>query len=168
MSIAGPVAADAGPDKLASGDVMPPEAHHSDFEDDDVAALTAILESEMRIHRKKRAICLAMFCISLVSLIIGLVLGSWQIATELLPGQAGLQLSDGLQALQLLAPIAAFAMWFFTAWWACENCINSIERTLFAARARRRRLFKQFVEQISCADKKKKRVWLEVVGAFVT
>ena len=146
---------------------MPPEAHHGEFEDDDIAALTAILESEMRGHRKKRAVCLAMFCISLVSLIIGLTLGAWQIATELLPGQAGLQLDDSLQALQLLAPIAAFAMWFFTAWWACENCINSIERTLFAARARRGKLFRQFVDQISCADKNKKRVWLEVVGAFV-
>jgi hypothetical protein len=142
-------------------------AHHAEFEDDDVVALTSILESEMRGHRRKRAVCLAMFGISLVALIIGLVLGTWQIAVELLPNQAGLQLSDGLQALQLLAPLAAFAMWFFTAWWACENCINSIERTLFAARTRRSKLFRQFIEQISCADKKKKRVWLEVVGVLI-
>lgn len=142
-------------------------AHNPEFEDDDVAALTAILEGEMRSHRRKRTVCFVMFCISLVSLIVGLVLGSWQIATDLLPNQGGLQLDDGLQALQLLAPLAAFAMWFFTAWWACENCINSIERTLFAARTRRSKLFRQFVEQISCAKEKKKRVWLEIVGAFV-
>lgn len=142
-------------------------AHTTEFEDDDISTLTEILESEMRGHRQKRLVCMTMFCISLVSLILGLVLGAWQIAAELLPGQSGVKMDEGIQALQLLAPLAGFAMGFFTAWWACQHCINSIERTLFAARARRSKLFKLFVEQIACASEKKKKAWREIVEGFV-
>jgi len=140
-----------------------------DYEDEDLVTLTHILESEIQSHQRKRAVCFAMFCVSLVSLTLALVLGGVQLVVELFPSQSSLDLervSGGISVLQLLTPLAAFAMTFFGAWWSCQNCVNSIERTLFAARARRHKLFKTFVEQISCADQKKKRVWLDLVKGF--
>lgn len=130
---------------------------------DDVEALAAILENERRSHCQKRAVCLGMFVFSLVCLIAGL-----GIVMLFLTHADGL---DGFGQVpiysQLLTALSAAVVGFFSMWWSAQNCINSIERTLYAARAGRHRLFVSFIEQLQCTDKKKRRVWLEIVSSAV-
>jgi Zn-dependent protease with chaperone function len=130
---------------------------------DDVQALAAILENERRSHCQKRAVCLGMFVFSLVSLILALGI----VVLFLVHSNAAGGLGQVPIYSQLLTALSAAVVGFFSMWWSAQNCINSIERTLYAARAGRHRLFVSFVEQLQCTDKKKRRVWLEIVSSAV-
>jgi hypothetical protein len=73
-----------------------------------------------------------------------------------------------IEFVQALGVLAALVVALFSMWWTVQNCINSIERTLFAARARRHQLFASFLGQLQCADKSKRQLWLDVVSAAMT
>lgn len=127
----------------------------------DIDALAAILESEKLHHCRARGLCFGLFLFSLVMLVIGIV----TISVLFLSGRIN---QEWLSAIQLLTPMSAAVIGFFGSWWACQNCINSIERTLFAARAGRLKLFTSFLGNLQCADKKKRQLWMEMATSLIT
>lgn len=131
----------------------------------DIEALAAILESEKVAHCRTRALCFGLFVFCFVTLVLATVMIAIMFTTGRM---SDLSAGNWLGALQLLTPLSAAVIGFFGSWWAAQNCINSIERTLFAARSGRHQLFASFLREIQCADKKKRRMWLEVLKAFVT
>jgi hypothetical protein len=133
----------------------------------DIETLAQILEHEKRSHTHKRSLCFAMFMACFVCLVAALAMIAVRLAMLTLAPDGAMELSSQLLLLQFLAPLAAVALSFFGAWWAVQNCLNSIERTLFAARNQRPHLFAKFLEQIQCADKEKRRAWLEIIKSAV-
>jgi hypothetical protein len=137
------------------------------IEADDIETLAQILEHEKKSHSHKRSLCFFMFIISLASLVIALIVIAVRLAVMSFASDGAIEISSQFLMLQFLAPLAAVALSFFGAWWAVQNCLNSIERTLFAARNQRLHLFTRFLEQIQCADKEKRRAWLEILKSAV-
>ncbi len=131
------------------------------IEQADIDALAAILESEKQHHCRARGLCFGLFLFSLVMLVLAIA----TIAVLFLSGRIS---QEWLSAIQLLTPMSAAVIGFFGSWWACQNCINSIERTLFAARAGRLKLFASFLANLQCADKKKRRLWMEMATSILT
>ena len=68
-----------------------------------------------------------------------------------------------LAVLQVLGVLSGGVFGFFSMWWAAQNCIHTIERTLFAAKAGRHQLFVGFVEQLQCSGKKKREILIDMV-----
>jgi len=136
------------------------------IEDDDIETLSEILESEKILHKRKCMMCLVMFGLAFVALLGALVVLGVQLAKVMGAGGAG-NLDEQFAWFQVLAPLAGAAMLFFSSWWAAQNCLNAIERTLCAARNRRMKLFQTFLGQIKCADKDKQQAWLEIVKGVV-
>jgi hypothetical protein len=132
------------------------------FEDDDIQALAQILESERQSACRKRALCFGLFAFWFVLLVGALGVIGYLIVTR--GGEDGL-VGQTLGVAQILAILSAAVVTFFTMGWAAQNCINSIERSLVAARHGRRQLFAGFLEQLQCADKEKRKLWLEVIKA---
>ena len=130
-------------------------------EQEDIEALAAILELEKKHHCRTRGLCFGLFMFSLALLVIAIV----TIAVLFLTGRIS---QEWLSAIQLLTPMSAAVIGFFGSWWACQNCINSIERTLFAARAGRIKLFTSFLGNLQCADKKKRALWMEMATSLIT
>ena len=135
----------------------------SNFDQDDIKALAEILELEHKHHCNKRSICFWLFVFWFVMLVAAIGVAAYIV---LRPNSGPM---DGTLAwVQALTALSAAVVSFFSMWWTVQNCINSIERTLFAARAGRTQLFASLLEQVQCADKEKRRVWLEVIKAAVT
>jgi LPS O-antigen subunit length determinant protein (WzzB/FepE family) len=137
------------------------------FDADDIEALAQILEIEKRSHARKRLICLVMFLVSLACLVVVLVVGAVLAVGLMAQHASGVELAKQAWVVQVLAALGTATVSFFTTWWGVQNCLNAIDRTLFAARAKRHHLFEKFLEQIQCAEKKK-RVWLELAQNFVS
>lgn len=132
------------------------------YEPEDIDALASILEKECKHYRLNRAICFGLFVFWLVLLIAALVLAAWVTI-----GAHNDLLSGPLVWLQALGAMSAAVISFFSMWWTAQNCIHSIERTLFAARAGRSQLFVSFLSQVQCASKEKRKMWLEVIKDVV-
>jgi len=137
--------------------------HH--IEQSDIEALALILEAEKQNHCRTRGLCFGLFLFSLVMLVfaVGIFAVVFVINTT-----NNADIDKWLPALQLLPPMSAAVIGFFGSWWAAQNCINSIERTLFAARAGRAKLFASFLGNLQCADKKKRQVWMDMAASLVT
>lgn len=136
------------------------------IDQDDIDALAEILESEKTLHRRKCTMCFVMFAMAFLALVGALVIVGVQLASVF--GAQGVEaLGDQFLMFQVLAPLAGAAMLFFSSWWAAQNCLHAIERTLCAARHRRVKLFQTFLGQIKCADKEKRTAWLEIVKGVV-
>ncbi len=131
----------------------------------DIEALAQILENEKVGHCRIRSLCFGLFVFCFAALVFAIGVLTYLLVTARLGDDIA---SRSLSFLQLLTPLSAAVVGFFTSWWTAQNCINSIERTLFAARSGRHRLFASFLQQLQCADKKKQRMMLEVVSALVT
>lgn len=132
------------------------------FDPEDIEALATILESERKHHCYKRSVCFGLFVFWLILLVIALVSVAW------ITIGAHYNLLDGpLIWLQGLTALSAAVVSFFSMWWTVQNCIHSIERTLFAARAGREQLFISFLQEVQCASKEKRRVWLELAKDIV-
>ncbi len=143
----------------------PSDMSDSHIELGDVEALAAILEAEKESHCRTRGLCFGLFLFSLVLLVFA-VCG---FAALFVVGMANdIDIDKWLTPLQLLPPMSAAVIGFFGSWWAAQNCINSIERTLFAARTGRLKLFTNFLSNLQCADKKKRRMWLDVAASLVS
>lgn len=130
----------------------------------DVEALAAILEAERLNHCRTRGLCFGLFLFSLIMLIFGVVIFG---VVFIIAATNEISIDHWLPTLQLLPPLSAAVVGFFGSWWAAQNCINSIERTLFAARAGRMKLFASFLGNLQCADKKKRRVWVDMAASLV-
>jgi hypothetical protein len=131
------------------------------FDPDDIDTLAEILEAEKRGHLRKRLLCFVMFITTFAALLVVLAVGALQVASLLLAPQGSIELAKEAWIVQTLAALGAASVSFFTTWWGVQNCLNGIERTLFAARARRHHLFEKFLEQIQCVEKKRK-LWTEL------
>jgi hypothetical protein len=137
--------------------------HH--IEQGDLEALAEILEAERLNHCRTRGLCFGLFLFSLVMM----VFATATIAFLFVSGRISSgPTAEWLGALQLLTPLSAAVIGFFGSWWAAQNCINSIERTLFAARSGRVKLFANFLGNLQCADKKKRRMWVDMVASLIT
>lgn len=136
------------------------------IEHDDIQTLAEILENEKILHKRKCLMCLVMFGLAFVALVVALVVLGVQLAKIMGSGAAD-DLDGQFAWFQVLAPLAGAAMLFFSSWWAAQNCLNAIERTLCAARNQRMKLFQTFLGQIKCADKEKQQAWLEIVKGVV-
>ncbi len=134
------------------------------IEQEDIATLSEILESELSLHKRKCWICLVMFALAFLILIGVLVLAVGRIASSSMFATI-LSFDDKLDLFQVIIPIAGVALSFFGLWWSAQNCQNSIERALCAARNNRPNLFRAFLGEIQCASKKKQHAWLEIVKA---
>jgi hypothetical protein len=138
------------------------------IDQEDLDMLAEILEREIKLHRGKCRLCLGMFVVAFVALALALALIGVRLAADLIGGGGDLgDLASQFVLIQALAALSAVALSFFGAWWTAQNCLNSIERTLFAARNRRMKLFESFIGQIECAGKQKQRAWLEIVKSAV-
>lgn len=142
------------------------EVRAQNIEAADVQTLAAILELERAAHCRTRSLCFGLFVFCFVLLVAGLA-----IAVLFLTG-ADRQLSGGsgaaLAVLQVLSVLSGGVFGFFSLWWAAQNCIHTIERTLFAAKAGRHQLFLGFVEQLQCAGKKKREIIIDLLKSGVT
>lgn len=134
----------------------------SSFDQDDIKALAEILEQEHRHHCHKRTICFWLFVFWFVMLVAAIGLAAYIV----LRPESG-PMDSTLAWVQALTALSAAVVSFFSMWWTVQNCIHSIERTLFAARAGRYQLFSSLLGDVQCADKEKRRVWLEVIKAAV-
>ncbi len=130
----------------------------------DVEALAEILTAEMHKHARTRGLCFGLFLFTLVLLILAVVVFGLVFINR---RSNGLQMDQWLPTLQLLPPLSAAVIGFFGSWWATQNCINSIERTLFAARASRTKLFAAFLGNLQCVNKKKRLVWMEMAASLI-
>jgi hypothetical protein len=139
----------------------------SGIDTEDIETLAQILEREHASHSRRCTVCFAMFVLAFVSLVVALALVGVRLAIVVSApvGAEALGLQFGL--FQVLVPLAAVALSFFGAWWAAQNCLNSIERTLCAARNRRLKLFETFLGQMQCAGREKQRAWLEIIKSAV-
>lgn len=139
----------------------------SGIDSEDIATLAEILERERESHRRKCSIFLGMFALAFVSLVVALALVGLRLA-EVVSSPIGMTvLGDQFQMLSVVAPLAAVALSFFGGWWAAQNCVHSIERTLCAARNQRFKLFETFLGQMQCSGKEKHRAWLEILKSAV-
>ena len=135
------------------------------FDDHDIRAFAQILEHEHKSHCRKRAVCFWLFAFWFVLLIAALGLAAFIVLRAENDGQ---NLGQTVGLLQVLGLLSAAVVTFFTMGWATQNCIHSIERSLFAFRAGRHQLFQSLLEQVQCADKEKRRLWLEVAKALLS
>jgi hypothetical protein len=133
------------------------------IEQDDIEVLTEMLESERKHHRWKRMLCVWLFAFWFVLLVVALGL----VAMLTMGGQSS-QLLGELTWLQWVTALAVAVMSSFSMICATQYCIHSIERTLFAARAGRPKLFETCLNQVECASKEKRRLWLDVVKDFIS
>ncbi len=140
-------------------DVIAQPIEHSDID-----ALAPILEAEKQNHCRTRGMCFGLFLFSLVMLIFAIVIFG---VVLVISSTEQVNIDTWLPALQLLPPMSAAVIGFFGSWWAAQNCINSIDRTLFAARAGRLKLFASFLENLQCADKKKRRMWVDMAASLI-
>jgi hypothetical protein len=139
----------------------------SGIDAEDLDTLAQILEREHVSHRRKCGVCFAMFLLAFSALVVALVLVGVRLAIAVSSPLGSEALGLQFALFQVLAPLAAVALTFFGAWWAAQNCLNSIERTLCAARNQRLKLFETFLNQIQCAGKEKQRAWLEIIKSAV-
>jgi hypothetical protein len=137
--------------------------HH--IEHGDVEVLADMLEAERVSHCRMRGLCFGLFLFSLVMLVLAVVIFG---VVFIIAASNDVSMDHWLPALQLLPPLSAAVVGFFGSWWAAQNCINSIERTLFAARAGRMKLFASFLGNLQCADKKKRRVWVDMAASMIS
>ena len=133
------------------------------IDQDDIDLLASILEKEKRHHCRVRAACLGLFLFSFILLLGTLATLAYLFAVNItdLSGDLWLPL------LQVLAPISAAMIGFFASWCAAQNCINSIDRSLYAAHAGKFRLFAGFVKDLQCASKKKRSIWMDMIGSVI-
>lgn len=132
-------------------------------EQDDIEVLTQMLESERRHHQWKRMLCVWLFVFWFALLVVALGLVAW----VTLGGRVEL-LTSQFTWLQWVTALAVAVMSTFSMLCAAQYCIHSIERTLFAARAGRPKLFETCLNQVQCASKEKRRLWLEVVKDVIS
>jgi len=138
----------------------------SGVEYEDIETLAQILEREKVMHRRRCALCFAMFVFAFCALVVALVVVGVHLASVL--GWTAFSVPVAEFALfQVPAMLAGVAMLFFSSWWAAQNCVNTIERTLCAARNGRLKLFQTFLGEIQCAEEKKRRAWLEILKGAV-
>ena len=136
---------------------MIPASNGDHTEEGDIEVLAAILQQERKGHCHIRSLCFGMFVFSFV-----LLLGTMGV----IGAQGGGEKASPM-ILQVLAPLSAAMIGFFASWCAAHNCINSIDRSLYAAQAKRYKLFEGFVRELQCASKKKRSLLLDMVGSIV-
>ena len=135
---------------------MIPASNGQEAEEGDIAVLAAILQQERKGHCHIRSLCFGMFVFSFVLLLCAMgVIGFSFIAST--PGGDD---RASPMILQVLAPLSAAMIGFFAS-------INSIDRSLYAAQAKRYKLFEGFVRELQCASKKKRSLLLDMVGSIV-
>jgi hypothetical protein len=142
---------------------MIPAANGDQTEEGDIEVLAAILQQERKGHCHIRSLCFGLFVFSFVLLLgtMGVIGFSFVVGAQ----DGGERASPMI--LQVLAPLSAAMIGFFASWCAAHNCINSIDRSLYAAQAKRYKLFEGFVRELQCASKKKRSLLLDMVGSIV-
>ncbi|MFT5776203.1 hypothetical protein [Hyphomonas sp.] len=142
---------------------MIPASNGVHTEEGDIEVLAAILQQERKGHCHIRSLCFGLFVFSFV-----LLLGTMGvIGFSFVVGAQGGGEKASPMILQVLAPLSAAMIGFFASWCAAHNCINSIDRSLYAAQAKRYKLFEGFVRELQCASKKKRSLLLDMVGSIV-
>lgn len=135
------------------------------FEQDDIEAFAEILESERLTHCRTRGYCFGLFVLCLTLLVFATITIAFLLVTgHLSQGPT----EEWLGALQLMMPLSAAVIGSFGIWWAAQSCIHSIERAIFAARRGRVKLFVGFLENLQCTDKKKRRLWMDMVASLIS
>mgnify|MGYP003654758787 CR=1 FL=1 len=128
---------------------MIPASNGQEAEEGDIAVLAAILQQERKGHCHIRSLCFGMFVFSFVLLLCAMgVIGFSFIAST--PGGDD---RASPMILQVLAPLSAAMIGFFA--------------SLYAAQAKRYKLFEGFVRELQCASKKKRSLLLDMVGSIV-
>lgn len=133
------------------------------YDTEDMDFIADLLEAEKKNHCRTRSLCLGLFLLSMTILLCAFGLIGYTFAT----GADSTQGLGTIGKLQFLAPLCAMMIGFFASWCACQNCINSIDRSIYAARAQRYRLFAGFVKELQCTSKKKRSMLIEIVGSVI-
>jgi hypothetical protein len=129
----------------------------------DIEVLAAILAQERKTHCLIRSLCFGLFIFSFLLLVCTMGFIGFIFIESLHDGE-----KTSPWILQILAPLSAGMIGFFVSWCAAHNCINSIDRSLYAANAQKYQLFAGFVSELQCTSKKKRTILLEMVGSVVT
>lgn len=142
---------------------MIPKSVDLDSIEGDVEVLSAILEQERRSHCRIRSLCFGMFVFSFVLLLCAIGFISYLFISSV----NGSDIKATPEMLQILAPLSAAMIGFFASWCAAHGCINSIDRSLYAAQAKKYKLFAGFVGELQCTSKKKRSMLMDMVGSVV-
>jgi hypothetical protein len=137
------------------------------IDNDDIETLAEILVRERISYSRRCGLFLTMFVLAFCSLVVALALVGARLAAVVGSPVGAQALGFQFGLVQVIVPLAAVALSFFGGWWAAQNCLHSIDRTLCAARNQRLRLFETFLSQIQCSGKEKQRAWLEIIKAAV-
>ncbi|MDP3459909.1 MAG: hypothetical protein Q8S09_11615 [Hyphomonas sp.] len=129
----------------------------------DIDVLAVILEQERRSHCRIRSLCFGLFMFSFAMLVGAMAVIGYMFINSV----NGAADPESLMILQVLAPLSAAMIGFFASWCAAHNCINSIDRSLYAAQAQRYQLFAGFVGELQCASKKKRSMLMDIVGSVI-
>ncbi|MDP1556396.1 MAG: hypothetical protein Q8L84_13145 [Hyphomonas sp.] len=129
----------------------------------DIDVLAVILEQERRSHCRIRSLCFGLFMFSFAMLVCAMAVIGYMFINSV----NGAADPESLMILQVLAPLSAAMIGFFASWCAAHNCINSIDRSLYAAQAQRYQLFAGFVGELQCASKKKRSMLMDIVGSVI-
>ncbi len=135
----------------------------NEIDADEFDTLAQILEGEQQSHKRRRSLCMSMFVTFFVLFLVALLLLGLHMAGVVAAAERQDGLMSQLSFISTLGTLGTAVFSAFGVWWASENCLNSIERTLLAARARKQRLFLTLFGQIQCADEKKRRVLLDLI-----
>lgn len=142
---------------------MIPKSENRDVANGDVEVLAAILERERRSHCTIRSICFGMFVFSFILLLCAMGMIGFLFVRSVNGGGEG----ASPMILQVLAPLSAAMVGFFASWCAAHGCINSIDRSLYAAKAQKYQLFAGFVGELQCTSKKKRSMLMDIVGSVI-
>ncbi len=140
---------------------MIPKSTDRESLEGDIEVLAAILEQERNSHCRIRSLCFGMFVFSFILLLGAIGVVSYLFVSSM-DGNGGEALP---MILQVLAPLSAAMIGFFASWCAAHSCINSIDRSLYAAQAKKYQLFAGFVGDLQCTSKKKRSMLLDIVGS---
>lgn len=135
----------------------------NEIDADEFDTLAKILEGEQASHRRRRSLCMGLFVTFFVVFLLALLLLGLHMAGIVASNEQQDGVLSQLSFVSTMGTLGTAVFSAFGVWWASENCLNSIERTLLAARARKQRLFITLFSQIQCADEKKRRILLDMI-----
>jgi hypothetical protein len=136
---------------------------HAEAIKGDVEVLAAILAQERKSHCLIRSLCFGLFVFSFLLLACAMAFIGFIFVQSVNSGGE----TTSPMILQVLAPLSAAMIGFFVSWCAAHNCINSIDRSLYAAQAQKYQLFAGFVSELQCTSKKKRDILMEMAGSVI-
>ncbi len=134
------------------------------YDVEDFKLLSSLLEKEKVVHSRRVTLCFVLLIFSVILFLLSLLLLA-KLVFDFVTADVG-KATEIISVLGIV-PVAGVMFLAYSSWCAALNCVNTIERSLLAARAGRWRLFNGFVREMKCTDDKKRNWLLEIAGALM-